>query len=117
MASSDRAVQSSTSSFFSTIFNKAHNEESSLLTPFSLNGNPQDIAVKPISVEHDYWYSLSLMEQKKTSLISQLESSADSEKEKLRDDLKNLDVEIDAFKSTKQVFLRLLKIGICSTAE
>jgi hypothetical protein len=55
MAITDKAVESSTSSFFKTIFNKATNEDSPAHSPFSLDQNPQVIAVKLISVEHDYY--------------------------------------------------------------
>jgi hypothetical protein len=104
MASTDKAVESSTSSFFKTIFNKATNEDSPALSPFSLDQNPQEIAVKLISVEHEYWNSLSIMEQKKSLLVSKLETSDDIEKVKFNDELKKLDMEIEAYKSTKQVF-------------
>ncbi len=57
MAATEKAVESSTSSFFKTIFNKAGTEDSSALSPFSLLQNPQEIAVKLISVEHEYWNS------------------------------------------------------------
>jgi hypothetical protein len=50
MAITDKAVESSTSSLFKTIFNKATNEDSPAHSPFSLDQNPQEIAVKLISV-------------------------------------------------------------------
>ena len=108
MASTDKAVESSTSSFFKTIFNKATNEDSPALSPFSLDQNPQEIAVKLISVEHEYWNSLSIMEQKKSLLVSKLETSDDIEKVKFNDELKKLDMEIEAYKSTKQQYAKQL---------
>ena len=105
MAITDKGVERSTNSFFKTIFNKATNEDSPSLSPFSLDQNPQEIAVKLISVEHEYWNSLSIMEQKKSLLASKLETSDDIEKVKFNDELKKLDMEIEAYKSTKQVFI------------
>ena len=69
MGITDKAV--ATSSFFQTIFNKGTNEDS----PALLDQNPQEIAVKLISVEHEYWNSLSIMEQKKSLLVYQTLSS------------------------------------------
>ena len=101
MAITDKADDSSTSSFFKKIFNKATNEDSPAL---SLEQNPQEIAVKLISVEREYWNSISIMEQKKSLLVSKLETTDDIEKAKLTDELKKLDKEIEAYTSTKQVF-------------
>jgi hypothetical protein len=102
MGITDKAV--ATSSFFQTIFNKGTNEDS----PALLDQNPQEIAVKLISVEHEYWNSLLIMEQKKSLLVSKLETSEDIEKVKFNDELKKLDMEIEAYKSTKQQYAKQL---------
>jgi hypothetical protein len=59
--------------------------------------------VKLISVEHEYWNTLSIMEEKRFLLVSNLEASDEFEKVKLNDELKKLDMDIEAYKSTKQV--------------
>ena len=108
MASTDKAVESSTSSFFKTIFNKATNEDSPALSPLSLDQNSQEIAVKLISLEHEYWSSLSIMEQKKSLLVSKMETTNDIEKGKFNDELKKLDMEIEQYKSTKLNYAKKL---------
>lgn len=48
------------------------------------------------------------MEQKKSLLVSKLETSDDIEKVKFNDELKKLDMEIEAYKSTKQQYAKQL---------
>jgi hypothetical protein len=105
MGNTEKAGESSKSSFFKAIFNKATNEDSSALSLVSLDQNPQEIAVKLISVEHEYWNTLSIMEEKRFLLVSNLEASDEFEKVKLNDELKKLDMDIEAYKSTKQVLI------------
>jgi hypothetical protein len=100
----DKAVESSKSSFFK-FFNKTTNEDSPALSPVALAENPQEIAVRLISIEHEYWNKLTFMEQKRSLLVSKLEISDEPVKVTINDELKKLDLEIEEYKSTKEVFI------------
>ena len=106
MASMDKgAADSSKISFFKTIFSKASNEDSSSNAQLSLEANPQELAVKLISVEVEYWNTITALEQKKSVLISNMEQSDDCVNDQFKDDLNKLNKEIEEYKSTKLVFL------------
>lgn len=92
------------SSFFKTIFTKATNADPVAESSLSLEQTTQEIAVKLLSVEHDYWNGLSTMEQNRSQILSKIDSSSDdSERNELKEDLKKLDLEIESFKASKYV--------------
>jgi hypothetical protein len=93
MASYDNAVESFPTSFFKMIFG----EDSSAI--------PQEIAMKLITIEHEYRENLSIMEQKRSLIVLNLDAAEDVENDKFENELKKLDMEIEAYKATKQVFI------------
>ena len=118
MGTSDKPLGTSATSFFKTIFTKSTESDPAEESPLSLDQTPQEIAVKLLSVEYDYWSGLSTMEQNRSQLLSKIElSSDDNERNELKVDLKKLDSEIEFFKASKNVCINHLTLAICPEFE
>ena len=69
MGASDKILGTSATSFFKTIFTKPIKSDPAVESPLSLDQTPQEIAVKLLSVEYEYWSGLSTMEQNRSQLL------------------------------------------------
>lgn len=99
MGITDKAQEGSTTSFFKNIFmNFDTSKEDS---PLLLAETPEEISLKLLTVESEYWHTLLEMDQKRSQLLFEREAASDDEKEVINAQLIKLDEEMASFKASK----------------